>query len=348
MDASWLDLAVVFAVAFVAFCISTVAGGGASLLLIPVLGRYLPVVGVPAAITLGSAFSSVSRLWAFRKGIQWNIVAWFVPAALPASVLGVYLLRYVNPVYIELAIGLFLVANVQMLLRKPKADVLAPSSKKSLLFIGAAAGFVSGLSGAVGLLFNRFYLRHGLSSQQVVATRAANEILLHLLKLGLYLYLDIFSKQAAQFGLVVAAAAFLAAFLSTYILRYLPQTVFRKIGYGAMVVSGISMLASGTNALATSHHVKGTFAVLSDEVSTKIAWPKGQVALEITWDEGLEVEQSIPLTEVPAVLKPQLMAKIKPGQPYLIEEVFAVNHHGYELYVLDGNTLLKTDWDTAK
>lgn len=54
----------------------------------------------------------------------------------------------------------------------------APSSWGKLSSIGFLAGFLSGLTGAVGLVFNKFYSHYGLSRDQVIATRAANELLL--------------------------------------------------------------------------------------------------------------------------------------------------------------------------
>ncbi|NHN86034.1 hypothetical protein GOB93_15490 [Acetobacter musti] len=42
------------------------------------------------------------------------------------------------------------------------------------------------VSGAAELVFNRSCFRPGLRKEEIVATRAANEIMLHILKPGLY------------------------------------------------------------------------------------------------------------------------------------------------------------------
>ena len=49
---------IVFACAFLAFSLSAVCGGGAGLLMIPLLGQYLPITQVPAALSIGT-FSSL-------------------------------------------------------------------------------------------------------------------------------------------------------------------------------------------------------------------------------------------------------------------------------------------------
>ena len=83
--------------------------------------------------------------------------------------------------------GLFLISNLTFLFKKPLEINRAEKPPKLILsFIGFAAGFLSGFTGAVGLLFNRFYLRYGLSKEEIIATRAANEIILRLVKIVLY------------------------------------------------------------------------------------------------------------------------------------------------------------------
>ena len=80
--------------------------------------------------------------------------------------------------------SIFLISNLPQVFKNKKKDYEAEKGLKSwsLLIIGFA-GFISGITGAVGLLFNRFYLRFGMSNQQIVATRAANEVVLHIVKL---------------------------------------------------------------------------------------------------------------------------------------------------------------------
>ena len=170
MSIFWLAICALFA-----FSLSAVCGGGAGLILIPLLKTLLPAANVPAALSIGTAASSISRIAVFKSAIDWKIVRWFVPAALPSVWLGAYLLRYLNPLYVELILGLFLVGNLPMLFRTGKpAGTIKDLPIFYLAVIGTAAGFVSGLTGAVGLLFNRFYLLFGLSKEQILATMAAN------------------------------------------------------------------------------------------------------------------------------------------------------------------------------
>ncbi|MFH7813156.1 MULTISPECIES: hypothetical protein [Acetobacter] len=66
-----------------AFGLSAVSGGGAGLILIPLLGLALPGNQVPATLSIGTAASSAARILSFRHAIRWDIVRHFAPTALP-------------------------------------------------------------------------------------------------------------------------------------------------------------------------------------------------------------------------------------------------------------------------
>jgi uncharacterized membrane protein YfcA len=204
-------LVLIFFCSFLAFSVSAVCGGGAGLLLMPALGLYLPVVQIPSALSIGTFSSSLSRIIIFFTRIRWSIVRWFVPTAVPAVFLGVWLLHFVNPLYLEIVMGIFLISNLPLLFRrKGVVSAAAHTSSKLLLIIGFLAGFLSGLTGAVGLLFNRFYLRYGLSKEEIVATRAANELILHVIKLCLYFSFGLITTKVVGIGCTIAIAGFLS------------------------------------------------------------------------------------------------------------------------------------------
>ena len=82
--------------------------------------------------------------------------------------MGAYLIKYINPNYLQLIVAFFLIANVPQLFKKVKNDETdeKASPKYVLAIIGFLAGFVSGITGAIGLLFNRFYLIFGLKKER--------------------------------------------------------------------------------------------------------------------------------------------------------------------------------------
>ena len=221
-------LVIIFIASLLAFSISAICGGGAGIMLISLLGRILPIIQVPAALSIGTFASSASRLVIFRENVCWHIVKYFVPTALPAVWLGAWLLKYLNPLYLEIAMGLFLISNLTFLFQKStEINKTEKLSNLTLSSIGFSAGFLSGLTGAVGLLFNRFYLRYGLSKEEIVATRAANEIILHLVKIVLYFLFGLITMKVVSIGIVVSVSAILSSWAMKWVLPKLSEIIFK-------------------------------------------------------------------------------------------------------------------------
>lgn len=63
-------LIIVFIISLFAFTLSAICGGGAGMIIIPVLGSFLPVTQVPAALSIGTFTSSASRLAFFRRNVN--------------------------------------------------------------------------------------------------------------------------------------------------------------------------------------------------------------------------------------------------------------------------------------
>ncbi|MEJ1241848.1 sulfite exporter TauE/SafE family protein [Chryseolinea sp. T2] len=335
------SIALLFLSAFVAFSLSAVSGGGAGLLLIPVIGFVAPVVQVPAILSIGTATSSVSRIVAFKTHIQWKIVGWFVPAAVPAVFLGAWLLRFVNPHYLELGLGLFLISNWIFLFRKKNTSAEDRPPHRSLLLVGFFAGFLSGLTGAVGLLFNRFYLRWGMTKEQIVATRAANEVVLHIIKIVLYTMFGLLNLKVAAFGFAIAIASIASSWFMTWGLSRISESLFRTAGYVSMVISGLVMTFQSVNVLVEQNNASVTFSPIALGVESKIQWQNAGIAFEFQFDEGLEFEQTVSMNDVPEEVQKIILAHQGNASNIVVEEVHGLNGHSFEAYYFSDNKLLK-------
>lgn len=336
----------VFVAALLAFGLSTVSGGGAGLLLLPVLARVVPTSAVPAALTVGTATSTASKLVLFRRHIRWAVTRRFVPGAVPGVLLGAYLLKYLNPLYLEVFIGLFLLSNLPAALRRPRPATATPAEQAGWLklsSIGLLAGFLSGLTGAVGLLFNKFYFRYGLSRDEVIATRAANEVLLHAIKLGLYLYLGLLTGPAWRAGAVVAVAAVLATAGARQVVGQLSERLFQRIGYGAMVLSGVFMLAAAGQELRTTENLWATTRLFGDELEITGWWRSTSLTLELELGEGPAIEQPVALASLPAAVQARIQAQRR-GRPLVkLEEVWTLRQHYYEVYFNENGRVRSED-----
>ena len=335
-----VEVILLFFGTILAFWLSAICGGGASLILIPILNLLLPASVVPFSLTIGTFTSSVSRIAVFKKHINWKIFFWFVPFSIPAVLMGAYLIKYINPNYLQLIVAFFLSANVPQLFKKVKNDETEEKacSKYVLAIIGFLAGFVSGITGAIGLLFNRFYLKFGLKKEEIVATRAANEVFLHLIKLVIYISLGLYSNLALWLGLAIAVATIISSYTVKYILPYLSENLFRKIGYGAMVVAGITLLI-GTSDKIIQQDKLGITIAKSESI---ISWRSTDFVIEFAFDDGLEIERPIRPEELPNHLKTKYDSLKNHYDVIHLEKVFTFrNEPSYEFYCYKDNQLIK-------
>ena len=334
-------LALLFLTSVVAFAISTVSGGGAGLLLLPVLGAGLAAAHVPVALTIGSTISSVARLRMFVGSIEWRVVRCFVPLSLPGALIGVWLLDRMSPLYLEAILGLFLLGNLPMLFRRQQRTTTKQVRSGVLMALGLVAGFVSGLTGAVGLLFNRFYLQCGLSKQQVVATRAANEILLHVTKLGLYMAFGLTSTKALGAGAVVGVASIGAAYGIRRVLPYLSEMLFRRLGYAAMVTAGAVMTVNSSMALATRHDVDVASQRAHHGFDVALRGFGRTASVEFRKDELPEIEYEVTYEQLPEERKAIAAPLIEGAERVVVEAVVSWGRRAYELHVHRDGLVLK-------
>lgn len=335
-----------FTASFVAFSISVVCGGGAGLFLIPVLGTFLAVSHVPAALTIGTATSSLSRLWMFWDSIRWGVSIRFVPMSLLGATMGAALLKHLEPMYVELCMGVFLIANLPDLIKKPKTSEPMPTAIKggwAVFAIGGLAGIISALTGAVGVLFNRFYLRYGLSPKEIIATRAANEILLHGYKLLLYYGLGLFDLKTIQYGAIVAFSAIISSRFMRHFLPRISQAVFARIGYFAMVLVGVVMLNGAILHIRSSVDPSLRLRHLAEDFEATLTWNKLIYSLEFSYGDGLEFEQVVPLASLPPEQQKEVSSMVQNYDHILLEKVTSFSRTHYEAHFFGANqNLIKT------
>ena len=333
---------ILFVAVILAFWISAIAGGGASLIILPILNILLPVSLVPFALTIGTFTSSASRIAVFKKNIYWPLFFWFVPFSIPAVFLGVYSLRYVNLVYLQFFIAFFLLLNVVKFFKKKRElETTKKQSVAGIAVIGFFAGFISGLTGAIGLLFNSFYLKLGLRKEQIVATRAANEIFIHLIKLAMYLYIGLYSEKALVLGLVIAAASLVSALSLKYMLPLVSEKTFHKTGYAAMVVSGGFLMSGAVAEIVQLNNVKFISETAPDRTEWGVVWNDAHFEIEHSAD-SIEFERSVSYNDLPFSLQREYDKIISLFTEIKLEKVYRNGKaEHYEFYAYKDNKLTK-------
>ncbi|MFC4873247.1 sulfite exporter TauE/SafE family protein [Negadavirga shengliensis] len=236
-----MTLILVLLGAFVVFILSTLSGGGASLLLMPLVAVVVGVRSVAPVMTISIGLGSISKVILFWKHIDWNLFKWLFPSTVIGSILGANMFAILSTEYLQLLIGLLLISTVFQFNKK---ETPAKFKIKAWHFapMGLVVSFLSGLIGGVGPLMNSAYLGYGISKESLLGTRSANAILLHLTKIVSYAYLGFVNGEVIQYGLMIGLSSLLAVYAGKIVLAKMSTIIFRKIVVASMVLSGGLML----------------------------------------------------------------------------------------------------------
>jgi uncharacterized protein len=242
-----------FFISFLSFFQSTLSGGGAALLLLPILSMVLGAQMIAPVMTIGTSITGLSRLVLFWNSIDWYLVRWYGIPSSVAAFAGSYCLLLVDPKWLQLIIGIFLITSIfqfldKAIVRKKDEPVLKnPEVEKTVglrtfIGVGVFVAFLSGLIGGVGPLMNIVYIKYGLDKEKLIGTRTANEMLIHLVKIIVYFSLGDFPFVVIFTGFVIGASGIIGSILGKKVLAKMSSVWFIRMVLITMLVSCLMMV----------------------------------------------------------------------------------------------------------
>ena len=224
-----------------AWFISTVAAGGAALLMIPVLTWLVGPQVVAPAISVGAFVANPSRVWLFRKDVNWQVCAWLVPGSVCGAILGAWAFSQFPVFWIQLLLGSFLVSTVFQF-RFGKSTRSFPMRLRWFFPLGLVIAGLSALVGGTGPVQNPFMLNYGLEKEQLIATKAINSLVLQLTKLLAYTSFGVMSQEILTLGLCLGLGGAVGAWLAHRHLLAINVARFRTYTLILMPLCGVLML----------------------------------------------------------------------------------------------------------
>ena len=197
------------------------AGG---IILFTVMALFLsPTVLIPFHGAIQFA-SNASRVMLHFKKISWRITTPFALAALPGAYLASRIVVEIPEDLFRGGLGIFIILMTWV---PPIKNT--PQIKGKFFILGFVTTFISIFVGATGPFMAPFYIREGLVKEDLVATKAACQLFLHLFKVLAYLSIGF---QITEFGGLLAilmGVAFLGNAIGKEILKKMSDQSFMII-----------------------------------------------------------------------------------------------------------------------
>lgn len=242
-----MDFLIIGVVAFSASLLTFFSGFGLGTILLPAFALF---VSVPAAIAGTATVHLLNNLFKgtlVRKAVDWKTVWQFGIPAIPAAILGAFVLTYLDqssttlafhigsytftPTLAGVVVGGILILFAILELQTWFQKITFPS--KYLPLGGLATGFMGGLSGQQGALRSMFLLKSNFDAQHFIATGVFIAIQIDLARLPTYIFgLNTFSETLTQHQMALIGVGTVCAFAGAWIgARYMKKTSVTVIRY---------------------------------------------------------------------------------------------------------------------
>ena len=232
---------ILFILGLVAWFFSTIAAGGAATFLIPLIAFLLGAQLVAPVISLAALIANPSRVYVFRKNIDWRVIRYLIPGSILGAILGAWSFSQANTQIIQIILGIFLISYVANEKLK-NAQYIYKMRLQWFFSLGFCVSFLSGLVGATGPIHNPFMLNYGLSKENLTGTKSLNSLFMQITKIISYSFFGALTLEIAGYGIILGCGAIFGILLARQHLKKINSTSFKEYMLIFMLLCGISML----------------------------------------------------------------------------------------------------------
>lgn len=155
--------------------------GGGTLILAGLLLVYPPEMAIPLhSFTQLSA--NALRTGLFYKTVKWKVVVAYGALMVPAAFLGAKIFDLINPSWLKLLVGVFILISLYPFSFTPKEE----PKFKTFVILGSFSGFLGVFVGAVGPLVTPFFNRLKISRDGMISTKSAGQAFLQVSKIAAF------------------------------------------------------------------------------------------------------------------------------------------------------------------
>ena len=236
--------------AFLTSSISAVIGMGGGIILLGIMAIIIPegykVIALHGMVQL---FSNTTRAYVFKKHIKKILIRQFLTGALIGVIISAciililiayYNVNSANEIKVEFLkpfIGIFIVWNLFLKNSKKEKNI------NTFFPVGLIAGISSIFIGAVGPLIAPFFLSKNLTKKNIIANKAASQMITHITKIPLFIYFFNMNYNAElKTILPLILAVYMGTNFGKKILNFIPEALFKKIFKITLLIIAVRLI----------------------------------------------------------------------------------------------------------
>lgn len=232
----------ILVIGLVAGTLAGIIGFGGTTILLPLLTlQFGPKAAVPI-MAIASILGNFARVVAWWRIVSWRAVAAYSATAIPAAWLGARTMLTLDPVTLELALGVFFIAMIP--LRRWFAARGFRVSLVGLALAGAVIGYLTGIVANTGPINTPFFLAHGLTKGAFIGTEATASLAMFVSKATAFRSLGALPAEMVVNGVIVGASLMAGTYVAKRFLQALTEEMFRGLMDALLLVAGLAMIVS--------------------------------------------------------------------------------------------------------
>ncbi|CAM1338920.1 sulfite exporter TauE/SafE family protein [Tenacibaculum aestuarii] len=223
--------------ALVAEIIGTIGGFGSSVFFVPLGNFYFDFYSVLGLTAIFHLSSNVSKIFLFKKGLDKKLLINIGIPSVIFVILGGVLSKHLNSMYLEIFLGVFLVAFSAFFLIRNRFS-FSPNRKNAIVG-GTLSGFSAGLLGTGGAIRGLTMAAFNLEKSVFIATSAFIDFMIDFSRTFVYYQNGYIHDHDLKYVPFLFIIGIVGTFIGKKILAYIPQSKFRTLSLTFILLIGI-------------------------------------------------------------------------------------------------------------
>lgn len=226
--------------ALIAEVLGTVGGFGSSIFFVPIAGLFFDFHSVLGITALFHLSSNVTKIAAFKKGFNIQIVLQIGMPAVLFVIGGAFLTKYFNNYWLEILLAIFLMLISIFLLFFPSFS-LNPDRRNSIIG-GSLSGLAAGLLGTGGAIRGLTLAAFNLEINTFIATSAIIDLGIDLSRSVVYFTNGYMHKHDMYLIPILLCVSIVGTLIGKYLLRFFTQNQFKILVLCLILLTGLYTL----------------------------------------------------------------------------------------------------------